>query len=146
MNWNFWKFNYFSVFRYPSMGLKLWNFLGNFDFQGKIVAKFLLRKHFLYIYDNKTTLTMGTFKKYVTWIMIFFIPFPFVTLFKLFFKTSSVLLKISNYEMRKMKIFCIYGCFIISHYISKEVENCIKLLYNHIFRHTYLCKQPILIK
>ena len=128
------------------MGLKLWNFLDNFDFKDKIVVKFLLRKHFLYIYDNKTTLTMGTFKKYVTWIMIFFIPFTSVTLCKLYFKTSLVLLKTSNYVMRKMKIFCIYGCFSISHYISKEEENCIKLLYNHIFRHTYLSKQPLLIK
>ena len=138
MNWNFRKFNYFSVFRYPSMGLKLWNFLSNFDFQGKIVAKFLLRKHFLYIYDNKTTLTMGTFKKYVTWIMIFFILFTCVTLCKLYFKTSPVLLKISNYGMRKMKIFLHIGRL---PHITLYIKGCRKL-----HRHTCLCKQPILIK
>ena len=136
---------FFSILILPSVVLKLSNFLDNFDFKGKIVTKFLLRKHFLSIYDNKTTLTMGTIKKYVTWIMILFIPFTCVTLCKLYFKTSPMLLKISNYGMRKMKIFCIYGCFSISH-ISKQVENCIKLLCNHTFRRTCLCKQPILIK
>ena len=130
--------NYFSVFRYPSKGLKLWNFLDNFDFKGKFVAKFLLRKRLLSIYDNKTKLLTETFKKYVTRIMIFFIPFTCVTLCKLYFKTSPMLLKISNYGMRKMKIFCIYDCFSMSHYISKEVENCIKLLYNRVFL-VFLC-------
>ena len=98
---------FFSMLILPSMGLKFWNLLENFDFKGKIVAKFLLRKHFISIYDNKITLTMGTFKKYVTWIIIFFIPFTCVTLCKLYFKTSPALLKISNYIMRKMKFFCI---------------------------------------
>ena len=126
---------FFSILILPSMVLKLWNFPDNFDFKGKVVAKFLFRKQFLLIHDNKTTLTMGTFEKYVTWIMIFFIRFSCVTFCKLYFKSSLVLLKISNYGMRKMKIFCIYGCF-----ISKKVANCIKLLYNHIFRHICLFK------
>ena len=138
-----------SIFRIlilPPIGLKFWNLLNNFDFKGNIVAKFLLRKHFLSIYDAKTALTMGIFKMYVTWIMIFFIPFTCIIVWKLYFKTSPVLLKISNYGMKKMKIFCIYDCFSMSQYISKEVENCIQLLYNHIFKYTCLCKQPILIK
>ena len=116
-NWNFGKFSYFSAFQYflPSIILKLWNFSDNFDFKGKVVVKFLLRKHFLSIYDNKTILTMGAFEKCVTWIMIFFIPFTCVTLDKLYFKTSPILLEISYYGMRKMKIFCMYGSFSISH-------------------------------
>ena len=72
-----------------SFFLLLWK--DNFDFRGKIVAKFLLKKHFLSIYDNKIALTMGTFKKYVTWIMIFFIPFTCVTLCKLYFKTPCII-------------------------------------------------------
>ena len=139
---------FFSILILPSVLLKLSNFLDNFDFKDKTVTKFLLRKHFLSIYDNKTTLNMGTFKKYVTRIMIFFIPFVCVTLCKLYFKTSPVLLKISNYGIRKMKIFCIYMAASAYHIIciSKDVENCIKLLSNHIFRHTRLCKQLNLIK
>ena len=132
----FWEIQlFFSISILLSIVLKLWNFPDNFDFKGKVVAKFLWRKHFLSIYDNKTTLTMGTFEKYVTWTMIFFIPFTCVTLCKLYFKTSPVLFKISNYGMRKMKIFCIYGCFSISHYISKEVENCFTIT----FLDTHVC-------
>ena len=137
---------FFNILIFPSVVLKLWNVPDNFDFKGKIVTKLLLRKHFLSIYDKKTALTMGTFKKYVTWTMIFFIPFSCVTLCKLYFRTSPVLLKISNYGMRKTNIFCLYGCLSISYYMSKEEENFIKLLQNQIFRHTCLCKQHNLIK
>ena len=52
-NWSFWKFNYFSAFRYSSIALKLWSFPDNLDFKVKIVTAFLLRIHFLSIYDNK---------------------------------------------------------------------------------------------
>ena len=91
---------FFSISILPSKGIKLWNFLDNFDLMGKIVAKFLLRKHFLSIYDNKTTLTMGAFKKYVTWIMIFFIPFACVTLCKLYFKTPCIIKNIKLWNER----------------------------------------------
>ena len=120
-NWNFWKLNYFSAFWYFHINsIETLKFCRQFGFNGKIVAKFLLRKHFFSIYVNKTALTMATFKKYVTWIMIFFIPFTCVTLCKLYFITFPVLLKTSNYGIRKMKIFCVYGCLSISHYIKED--------------------------
>ena len=61
---------------------------------------------------------MGTFKKYVACMMALFIPFTCVTLCQLYSITSPVLLKISNYGMRKTKIFCIYGYFLISRFIK----------------------------
>ena len=48
--------------------------------------------------------------------MTFFIPYTYVTLCQLYSITSLVFLKISNYGMMKMKIFCVYGCFIASRY------------------------------
>ena len=35
--------------------MKLSNFSENLEFKGKILAKFLLRRHLLAMYDNKTT-------------------------------------------------------------------------------------------
>ena len=42
------EFNYFLAFRSSTNS---WNFPGNLDFRGKIVANFLLRNHFLSIYN-----------------------------------------------------------------------------------------------
>ena len=44
-NWNFWKFNNFSAFRFSllSTALKHWNFPDNLDFSRKIIANFLIR-------------------------------------------------------------------------------------------------------
>ena len=36
-----------SISILPSITLKGWNFPDSFDFKGKIVAKFLIRSHFL---------------------------------------------------------------------------------------------------
>ena len=47
-----------------------------------------------------------------------FYSIQLVTLCQLYSITFPVLLKISNYGMRKMKTFCKYGCFSISHYIK----------------------------
>ena len=52
-------------------------------------------------------------------------------------------LKITNYEMRE-KVF-VYMAASVYHVISKEVENPI-FRHNHIFRHTCMYKQIILIK
>ena len=115
-------FGNWTIFQYFDTSInsiETLKFSRQFGFKGKIMAKLLWRKHFFSIYINKTTLTMGIFKKYVTWIMILFIPFTYVTLCKLYFITSPVLLKIPNYGIRKMKIFCIYGCLSISHYIKE---------------------------
>ena len=38
----------------PSAALKRWNFAENLDFNGKIVATFLIRSHFLSIQNNMT--------------------------------------------------------------------------------------------
>ena len=72
---------------------------------------------------------MALFKKYVTSIMAFFIPFTCVTLCQFYSITSHVLFtKTTNYGMREKKIFCIYSCFGISHhcllqfYIEKTVS------------------------
>ena len=53
-NFSFWlKFLeiqlFFSILILSSIALKCWNFPHNFDFKGKIVAKFLIRSHFLSI-------------------------------------------------------------------------------------------------
>ena len=93
----------------PSIALELLNFPDNLDFKGNIVNKFLLRRH-LSIYDNKT---METFTKYVACIMKFFIPFNCVILYQVYSITFPVLLKMSNYGIRKMKIFCIYDSFVL---------------------------------
>ena len=60
---------------------------------------------------------MRPFKRYVTCFMAFLIPFTRVTLCQFHSTTSTVLLKITNYRMRK-NIFCIYGCFSESRYFK----------------------------
>ena len=65
---------------------------------------------------------MGTFKKYVTYIMTLFIPFTCVTLCQLYSITSPMLLKVSNYGIRKINIFSIYLTASKYYVISKEVE------------------------
>ena len=42
-------FHCFVTSVFPSIALKRWNFLGNLAFKGKILAKFLIRIHFLSI-------------------------------------------------------------------------------------------------
>ena len=49
-NWNFRLF--FSISILPSIALKRWKFPENLDFKGRIVAKFLIRNHFLLIHNN----------------------------------------------------------------------------------------------
>ena len=53
-NFSFWlKFFkiqlFFSILTLPSIALKRWNFPDKLDYKGKIVAKFLIRIHFLTI-------------------------------------------------------------------------------------------------
>ena len=49
-NWNFWKVNYFLIFWYlQSIALKCWKFPDNLIFKSNIVAKLLIRSHFLSI-------------------------------------------------------------------------------------------------
>ena len=54
-NLNFWNQLCFSISILSSIALKRWNFPDNLDFKGKIVAKFLLRSHFLSIYGYMAT-------------------------------------------------------------------------------------------
>ena len=44
-SWDFWKLNGFLIL--PSIALKCWNFPENLNFNVKIVAKILIRNHFL---------------------------------------------------------------------------------------------------
>ena len=84
---------------------------------------------------------MRPFKRYVTCFMAFLIPFTRVTLCQFHSTTSTVLLKIANYRMRK-NIFCIYGCFSESRYFKGGRNRIFRL--DCTFRHTRLYKQPIL--
>ena len=43
---------FFSISILPSIALKRWKFPENLDFKGRIVAKFLIRNHFLLIHNN----------------------------------------------------------------------------------------------
>ena len=63
----------------PSITLKRWNFPGNLYFKGKIVAKFLLRTHFLSKYDNKATNQQWGHSK--SWIHFSVVPIPPVSHF-----------------------------------------------------------------
>ena len=75
----------FSISILPSTALKLRNFPYNLDFKGKNVAKFFLRSHFLSVCNNmavKQHIIHEPFKKYVTWIMAFFIPLTCVALYQ----------------------------------------------------------------
>ena len=131
---------FFSISILPLIPLERWNFPDNLIFKGKIVAKFILRSHFLSIckiwqYNNK--LAMGLFKKYVTCKMAYSIPFhsiPPVSHFVNFTISPPLCysLKITNYRMREKKSFCMYGCF-----------SCI-FRHDRIFRHKWMYKQPIL--
>ena len=73
-------------------------------------------------------------------IMAFFIPFTsfYSPLCQFYSITFPALLKRTNYGMKKKRFF-VYMTTSTYHIISKEVENCI-------FRHTCICKQPILTK
>ena len=64
------------------------------DYNGEIIAKFLMRSQFLSMSNNVTKsskLTMGPFRKYAICIMAFFTPFNFVTLRQLYSNTSPVI-------------------------------------------------------
>ena len=81
--WSFLEIQlFFSVSILPSIALKRWNLPDNLDFNGKIMAKFLIRSLIslnLKWYDNKITNWTQSYSKYVTCIMAFFTPFHFVT-------------------------------------------------------------------
>ena len=59
--WDFWNVLKFLllieifIWILSLVASKRWNFPENFDFKGNIVAKFLLKGHFLPIYNNMTT-------------------------------------------------------------------------------------------
>ena len=63
---------------------------------------------------------MEPFKKYITYIITFFIPFILVTACQFYSVTSLVLFTKNkkNYGMREKKISCIYGWLIVSRYIK----------------------------
>ena len=84
---------------------------------------------------------MGLFKKYVTCIIAFFIPFhsTFVTFVTLCRFYSGVSLSYSQGIER-------YIWFLQGNKISKEVVNTRTLKQNFIFRHICMYKQPILTK
>ena len=95
-NWNFLEIQlFFSISLLPSIALKRWNLPDNLDFKvkDKIMAKFLIRSPLsLEIkgqWNNK--LNTGLFKKYITCIIAFFIPFNFVALYQFYYTTSPVL-------------------------------------------------------
>ena len=65
---------------------------------------------------------MAPFKKYVTYMMVFFISFVSVTLSVLALSfLLSYSLKLKYYRMKGKKNFYIYDCFNVARYI--EVEN-----------------------
>ena len=118
-NLNFWKFNYFLAFRY----LHHWNFPGNSDFKGKVVAKFLLRSHFLSICNTLVSHFLNFALSPPLW----------------------YLLKITNYLMREKKIFCIYGCFFsVSPYIQGGRKSIFR--HNNVSRQICTYKQPKLTR
>ena len=123
---------FFSTLILPSIGLELWKCSENLDFKGKI----LLRNHLFQYMTIKQQIIHGDIQKVchlicdnnIVILLIFFIPFTCITLCQFYFITSPVLLKkISNYGMRKMKIF-VYMAASAYHIIFKEIENLIKLL------------------
>ena len=131
---------FFSISILPSVALKRWNFPDNLDLKGKIKAIFLIRSHFLSIWNNMTInkLTRGPFKKYVTCIKVFLSFLP--TLHLVNFTLSPPLcysLKITNYGMKEKKTFSMYGCFSISRYIKSHYGH------SRLFRHTCMFTQPI---
>ena len=66
---------------------------------------------------------MGAFKKYVTCIMAFFIPFTFVALCQCYYITSPVLFtKINKLWNKRKEDFFVYMAAWAYHYTSKEVD------------------------
>ena len=118
---------FFSTSILPSIALKRWNFPYNLDFNVKIAAKFLIRSHFLSIWNNmaiKNKLNIGPFKKYVTYIMTFFTSFNFVTLRQLYFIIFPALLTKLHQETIQWETrrFFAYMSPSLYHVRSTEVE------------------------
>ena len=112
--WNFWKFNYFfSFWILPSIVLKCWIFPDNLDIKGKILAKFLLRKHFLSMYTNMTVKQNFNHRAIQKVRHLHNGIFHSINLCCTFSILLYHLLLLFNYGMRKKKIFCTYGCFSI---------------------------------
>ena len=106
----------------PAIALKHWNFPDNLDFKGEVVEKFLLRSHFVSIYDNMTTkqqINHGVIQKVGTCIMPFFIPLTCIRLCQ-FYSITSLVLFIKNYKLwnERKDVFWTSGCFSLSRYIK----------------------------
>ena len=85
---------------------------------------------------------MGPFKKYITCIITYFNPFILVTVCQFYSVPSLVLFNKNekNYGIKEKKLFCIYGCFIVSR--SRRQESIFRQ--NLISRQTCINKQGIL--
>ena len=141
---------FFLVSILPSRGSKCWNFSDNLSFKGKIVAKSLIRSHFLPIYNNMAIKQqICLIKKYVTCVM----AFTCVTRCQFYCIISPILFTKNNKlwndkseNFLRIWLLCVYGFYASEHHVLlRKVENRI-FRQNRIFRHTCMCKQPIFTK
>ena len=113
-----------SISILPSIALKRCNLPDNLDFNGKIMAKFLIRSLIslnLKWYDNKITNWTQSYSKYVTCIMAFFTPFHFVT-FGQFYPTLPLRYSL-NFTMKlwneRKEDFLHICCLNVTRYIKQ---------------------------
>ena len=116
---------FFSILILPSIALKRWNFLYKLDFKSKILAKFLLKIHFLSAYKNmaiKQQIIHVAIQKVCHLHNGLFHSIPF-DLWGHFFNFTlspslSYSLEMTNYRMKEKKVFSLYDCFSKSSYIK----------------------------
>ena len=107
----------------PSIALKRWNCPRNLYFKGKIVAKFLLRTHFLSKYDNKATNQRWGHSK--SWIHFSFLSVPPVSHFVSFTLSSPLCYSLKmkeTMEWEKKRCF-VYVAAPAYYLISKKQNN-----------------------
>ena len=120
------RFKIFNISIHISKALKRQNFQDHLDFKGKLMAKFLLRSHFLSLYKNMTIkqqISHGSIhKKYVTCIMPFLIPFAYITLCQFYLPCVSLFTKNNKLWNERKKRFFVYMAASAYHVMLKEVE------------------------
>ena len=120
------------------------------DFKGKIVAKFLLRSHFLSKCNNMTIkqhINLGPIQKVCHLNSGNFYSINRCTLSQFHSFTSLVLFtKNSKLWNERKEDFFMYGCLSVSRYIKGGRKSCRVLRHSRIFRPTCMYKQPIFTK
>ena len=90
---------------------------------------------------------MGPFKKYVTCIMTFFIPFTYVTLCQFYSITFPLLITKINKLWNKRKKHFLYIWFTVSCYVKVGRKSYLSTqLHFYILSHTCMYRQPTLTK